>query len=126
MEIPTPWLWVSGVYFVMATAAQIAMIALIIKLIGVVRDVQPQIKSVSERVDNISKKVDDMSTTLKESVENFGSKSRTFADTAQLIAVEGGKRAGAISTALVAITTGIRIFKMIQEFRGARSVDKHD
>lgn len=118
MEIPAIWLWVSGIFFTVAIIAQGAMVVLLTRLISVVKDVQPQIKSVSERVESVSKKVDEMSTTLKATVENVSQKTSSVADTAQLLALETGKKAGPISNVLFALTTAIKVYRTIQDLRG--------
>lgn len=118
MEIPTLWLFVSGAFFTAGIVAFIAVTILLIRLLGVINELQPKVNGLVERVDEVSKKVDAISTTVKSTVENVGGRATSLATSVESIAATSANVFGKVSGYIM---IGSAIIKLFREFQAARS-----
>jgi uncharacterized protein YoxC len=125
MQIPLPWLIVSGVFFVLGSVAYITMVIVMLKMMKSVQEIQPQIKGVANRVEEISKKVDDMATSAKATTDSISGKAKHVAESFEMVALSGVEKLGKASAVLIFASTALKLFKEFQAVKSG-SVDKKE
>jgi hypothetical protein len=92
VQIPTWWLAVSGVFFIINAIFFCVLIFVLIKLIEVANEMKPKIERIADRVDSISAKVDSIASDVEVRVKAIGdtsSKLVSSADMLSTIAAQG-------------------------------------
>lgn len=123
-EIPTWWLVVSGVFFLVALVAAGVLANLLLQLTRVLKDIEPKIVALTERVDSIGQKVesiavkvDGMASSAKTSVEIVGSKAQGIASGAEALGLLAGRKAAGASQYVV---LGTMLYRLISGFIASR------
>ena len=114
-EIPTWWLIVSALFFLLGTVAMVASVVLLLKLYQVVSEIQPQIKATAERVEQVSKKVDELAESVKETVDDVGGRARGIVGT-----VEGMVSKLTYAPWMANVFTALKVLRALQEMWNAQ------
>ncbi len=92
-EIPSAWLWVTGIFAGMSIIVLIFQAVLIAALVNLIRDLQPKIATISgkvhsiaDKVEGIAERVEGIADTAKGTVESIGGKARSVASDFQGVA----------------------------------------
>ena len=80
-EIPSIWLWVSGIFFLFGIIVFAATITVLMKLLKLAEELKPKVDSLTSKVDGLVTKldkvadhVDETMISVKQSVESVGGK----------------------------------------------------
>jgi methyl-accepting chemotaxis protein len=120
-EIPSWWLGVSGVFFVLGTVAMIACVIGLIKVLQMLNEISPQVKATAQRVEEVATRVEEVAETVKTTVTEMSGRARNIAGAAEGIVNRTANVVANQSPWIVGVMTAIRLFKAVQEMRGQRS-----
>lgn len=121
MTLPTWWLVLSAVFFVMNILLFGALIFACLKLVQVVQGVQPQVKDLSDKVHALIDKVDALAASVRENVESVGARTKGIVGSVELIAQSASRQFERFSPFIVGATTAMRLIKALNEMRHGRS-----
>lgn len=123
-ELPTWWLMLSALAFIVNAAAFLALAFGVLRLATVVKELQPRLNAIAERVDALTVKVDAIAGDVKEFTEKAkGTMASVGGGTSAIV------RALASSTqrlerASPFLVLAVSAFKLFQGFRASKS--RHD
>jgi phage-related protein len=120
-EMPTVWLWVSGIFFVLQSIFVIALTIAVFKLIQAIQQITPKVQAISDKVHDIGDKVEDLTANVKTTLEVVGGRAKSVAGSADLIAHTASRTFEKFSPVVIGILSALRILKALQEFRGGKS-----
>lgn len=83
VEIPSVWLWVSGIFFFVNIIFFCILIFALIKMMQVAQELKPKIDRISDRVDSISEKVDVIAGEVQGKVHALSDTSSKLLNTAE-------------------------------------------
>lgn len=126
--VPTWWLVLSGLFFVLALVSAALLSYLLVRLISIVKTLEPKVETLGQRVDSIGEKVesiatkvDAMATSAKTSVEVVGAKAQGVATGAEALGLLAGKKAAVVSEYMVVGTLAYRLITKLMASRSAKS-----
>ena len=114
MQIPSWWLYVSGLFFLINAIFFCVLIFAMIKLLEVAKELKPKIDRISNRVDSISEKVDSIATDVQTRVKVIGDTSNKFASSAELlnsIANQGVTKYAPFIAVFGLVLKGVQLFQ---------------
>lgn len=114
MEIPTWWLVLSGIFFVASLAVLVVTFVMVLKLLEVIKQLQPKVDRLTDRVEAISVKVDHIATSVQSTVERVGEKTTNVASSAELISSIGVRGIERYAPVISMIGMGIKAFQMVR------------
>jgi hypothetical protein len=114
VEIPSWWLVVSGLFFVINAVFFVVLIFGLMKVLELSKELKPKVDRISDRLDSISAKVDDIATNVQSTVKTVGEKTSTGADSLAMIAQLGSANFGRYAPALATIGTIVKAVQMIR------------
>ena len=114
MEIPSWWLVVSGLFFVINAVFFVVLIFGLMKVLELSKELKPKVDRISDRLDSISAKVDDIATNVQSTVKNVGEKTSTGADSLAMIARLGSANFGRYAPALATLGTVMKAIQMLR------------
>jgi len=120
-EIPMWWLIFSAIFFVLQSILVFCLIYFVIRLMGTIREITPKVVAISEKVHEIGIKVEDLTTNVKQTMETLGTRAKSVAGSADLIAHTAARSFERFSPAVVAILSGLKILRAVQEFRSSHN-----
>ena len=93
-EIPTAWLWVTGIFAGMSIIVMIFQAVLIAALVNLIKDLQPKLATISGKVHGIADKVEG----IADQVEGIADSAKGIADTAKGTVESIGGKARSVAT----------------------------
>lgn len=114
MEIPSWWLAISGLFFVVNAVFFVVLIIALLKVLELSKELKPKVDRISDRLDSISAKVDDIATNVQSTVKNVGEKTSTGADSLAMIAQLGSANFGRYAPALATLGTVVKAVQMLR------------
>jgi methyl-accepting chemotaxis protein len=130
-EIPTWWLVLSGVFFLMNTLLFLAAIVVAVYLIRLIKESGPKIaaleKSIQEllvKIQAVATRVEEVATSVRETVDNVAGKATRVAGSAEMVASSASRQFDKVSPIVTGVLTSIKIFRAIQSMRSSRSAKK--
>ena len=96
-EIPSAWLWVTGIFAGMSIIVMLFQAVLIAALVNLIKDLQPKLTTISGKVHGIADKVEG----IADRVEGIADSAKGIADTAKgtVESIGGKARNGATPSA---------------------------
>jgi hypothetical protein len=85
-EVPTIWLWVSGLFFFFGLLLFMALGVFVVFLIKWMKEMKPKIESISNRVDAIGKNVEELTEHVKATTASVGGRAQSVAASVDSIA----------------------------------------
>ena len=119
-EIPSVWLWVSGIYFVLQSILVLCLIMGLFRALHMMKEIAPKVEAISAKVTEIGDKVEDLTVTMKDTMEVVGGRAKSVAGSADLIAKTAANTFERFSPAVVGILSGLKILRAVMEFRDSR------
>lgn len=119
-EIPTWWLVISGLFFLLQSILVACLIVAVIKLMGTIREITPKVVAISAKVEEIGTKVEELTDNVKTTMDSVGARAKSVAGSAEMIAHTAANTFERFSPAVVGILSALRILKAVQEFQNAR------
>jgi predicted PurR-regulated permease PerM len=126
MNMPNWWLGLSGVFFALAIVASLALIAVMLHAVKLLRDMQPRIQQLSDRMDDISKKLDSAVSSAKSTVETVGASARNVAGSVEGLVVHSSQRVEKLASIAFTAITLLKLFKEIQSVRRGGQVARNE
>lgn len=123
-EIPTWWLAVSAVFFVVNVVMMIAIVYLAVHLVKILQGLQPKIETISTRVDAIGQRVEEVATSTQATLASLGGRAQSVATSVDTIAHVASRQFERFSPYLVGALTAIRLVKALAEVKQGRSLAK--
>jgi hypothetical protein len=115
MEIPSIWLWLSGIFFLVNIIFFGVLIFALMKILQLSKELKPKVDRISDRLDSISEKVDSIATDLKQTVRNVGEKTTNVASSAEIISTLGAANFGKYAPILAALGTAVKGAQMLKQ-----------
>lgn len=115
MQIPSWWLILSGLFFVINAVFFVVLIVVLLRLMEASKELKPKVDRISDRLDSISAKVDDIATNVQTTVKNVGEKTATGADSLAMIAQLGTANFGKYAPLLAALGTAVKSVQMLRQ-----------
>lgn len=128
MTIPDWWLYISAAFFVLNIFLLIGLIIAIIKIVGVIKDLQPKIEQLTEKVEGVAQKVDALATSTKETVDAVGGRAREISTSIQRITNTAAVQFERFSPILIGGMTVLRLLGALRQYRqgGAKHEDQEE
>ena len=117
-DMPTLWLWVSGLFFVLGMAVFVAILIAMMSLRKAVSEAIPAITRSIENLEKATEKLESTVASAQKSVDHVGLKTRSVVDGIEAIAVFSAQRIQAFATILTATSTA---FKLLQMFKSTKA-----
>lgn len=124
MEVPTWWLVLSGIFFVMNIVLFGALAFAAIKLVGILKDLTPRIVAIEGQVQDLIKKVQDLTHNLQETVSSIGGRAKGVVGSAEGVAQSASRQFERFSPFVIGALTAIRLVKALNESKKGRSLAK--
>jgi hypothetical protein len=121
-EIPTWWLVVSAIFFVVNILFFVALGVAVFKMVQVVQGITPKVAAISARVDQIGHKVEELTTSVKETADTLGGRAKSVAGSVDLIAHSASRQFEKYSPVIVGVLTTLKLLKAVQEYRRGHDV----
>jgi hypothetical protein len=121
-EIPSWWLIVSAIFFVVNIVFFIGLTFALFKIVQVMQTFGPKVNAIAQRVDQIGHKVEELTTSVKETAESLGGRAKSVAGSVDLIAHTASKQFEKFSPLIVGVLTTLKLLKAVQEYRRGHDV----
>lgn len=120
-EIPTIWLWVSGLFFLFGTIAYLVIVAVAVKALKAVQDLQPTVKRLADRVESIGQKVDGLAESARTTVDDVGGRARLVAQNLESVVSLSVRRLGSLSQLLMTAGALLKLYQQVSAAKKSRS-----
>ena len=130
-EIPSWWLAVSGLFFVLNAVLFVFLIVAAIQFMKFMKDVAPRIEALEKstqelivNVQGVAKRVDEVAASVKETVDSVGGKARGLASSAELVVSATSRQFERITPVVTGVLTAIKVIRAVRDLRHARQEKK--
>ena len=117
-DMPTVWLWVSGLFFVLGIVVFIAILVAMISLRKALGEAIPAITRSIDRLERVTERLETTVVSAQKSVDHVGLKTRSIVDGIEAIAVVSAQRIQTFATILTATST---VFKLLNMFKSTKA-----
>lgn len=126
-EVPTWWLAISAIFFIINTLFFVALIVVVIKLMPVLQQMTQKIGDLTTKVEKVAEKVEEVATHLGEvaghlgeTVGNVGQKATGILGSIELITQSASRQFERFSPLLVGAMTTMRLVKALNEMKSGK------
>ncbi|MDR3690442.1 MAG: hypothetical protein P4L46_13760 [Fimbriimonas sp.] len=127
-EIPSIWLIVSGLFFLLGIVVFIASLVVLMKILKLAEELKPKVESLSSKVetlmvkiDRVSDRVEEVAVSAKSSIDDFRGSSNGIMGTVEHLAKSVATKSDMITPIL---TGGLAAYKVFMTIRAARQKPK--
>lgn len=115
VEIPSVWLWISGIFFLVNIIFFCVLIFALIKLMQVAQEMKPKIERISDRVDSISAKVDVIAGEVQGRVSDLSSTSTKLLSSAEMFTTASSQLVGRFAPYIAGFGLVLKAYQMAKE-----------
>jgi len=123
-EIPSLWLWVSGLFFLLGIIFFAATSVVLFKLLKMSEDLKPRVESLTQRVetlmikiDRVSDHVDEAMVSVKHSVDGVGGKAQGIMGSVESMAKGASSKFEGITPILAGAMALYRLYMTVKAVR---------
>jgi hypothetical protein len=127
-EIPSWWLAVSAIFFIVNILLFCGWLFAIFKLVQFMKEVTPKINEISGKVgalvvkvEQVAERVEEVATSVKETVDGVGGRAKGVVGSVELVAQSASRQFERFSPFIVGAMTAMRLIKSLNEMRHGRS-----
>lgn len=127
-EIPSWWLIVSGIFFVLNALLFLALSYVAFMVVKFLKDVQPKVNEISGKVtglvakiEQVAVRVEEVAESVKNTIDGVGSRATGVVGSVELVAQSASRQFERFSPFIVGATTAMRLVKALNEMRAGRS-----
>lgn len=124
MMVPTWWLVLSGLFFLMNIVLFSALAFAAIKLVGILKDLTPRIVGIEKQVQDLIKKVQDLTANVQETVRSIGGKASATVGSVEGVAQSASRQFERYSPFVIGSLTAIRLVSALNQAKNGRSLAK--
>ena len=129
-EIPTLWLWVSGLFFLVGIVAFSATVVVLLKVLQMAEEMKPKVDSIATKVealtvklDSVADRVDETMISVKHSVEGVGGKAQGIVGSVETMVTGVSSKLEGITPIIAGAMAAYKIFLTV---KAARNKPKPD
>ena len=119
-QIPTIWLWVSGLFFFFGTIAYIAIVVVAVRALKAVQDLQPTVKKLADQVEAIGQKVDRLADSARTTVDDVGERARSVAKNLETVLSLSVRRFESISQLVMTAGALLKLYQQVSAAKKAK------
>lgn len=130
-EIPLWWLILSGAFFFMNLVFFGVMAFVLIKLLAIVKELQPKVgeltttvKGLVTTVQGVAHRVEELAATVKDKADNVGGKAQEVVGSTGMIMNTASRQFERFAPYITGALTAMRLVKALNEMRKGKSVTK--
>ncbi len=123
-EIPTLWLWISGLFFLFGILVFGATLVVLFKILKMAEEMKPKIESLTTKVegltvklDKVADRVEETMTSVKESVDGVGSRTQGILGSLETVTKGVTGKLEGITPILAGAMAAYKIFLTIKAAR---------
>lgn len=120
MQIPTWWLVISAVFFIVNIVLFIGLMVAGFFLLKFLRELGPRLDGLSKRVDDLHGRVIELTESLRKNIEGVGGKARGIVGSVERVAQSTSRQFERFSPFFIGALTAMRLVKALNEFRKGR------
>ncbi|MFQ3586577.1 MAG: hypothetical protein SNJ74_02005 [Fimbriimonadaceae bacterium] len=120
-EIPTIWLWVSGLFFLFGTIAYGVAIVVAVRALKAVQELQPTVKRLTDRVESIGQKVDTLADSARTTVDDVGGRARLVAKNLEGVVSLSARRFESISQVVMMAGALLKLYQQVSAAKRSQS-----
>jgi uncharacterized protein YoxC len=131
--IPSWWLALSGLFFVLNSALFVILGLFVIRLGQMAQDLKPKIDEISTKVshltttvEGVAVKLDELTVSLKQNVDGVGSRSQNILASVEQISGTASRQFEKFSPLVVGALTVFRLFRAVGDMRKGRHQAEED
>lgn len=115
MQIPSAWLWISGIFFFVNILFFGILIFALVKLMQVAQEMKPKIERISDRVESISEKVDMIAGEVQGKVKDLSTTSSKFLSSAESFSMASSQLVGRFAPYIAGFGLILKAYQMAKE-----------
>ncbi len=115
VEIPAPWLWISGIFFLINIIFFIILTIALVKVMQVAQEMKPKIERISDRLDSISEKVDTIAGEVQGRVTDLSQTSGKLLTTAEAFTSASSQLVGRFAPYIAGFGLVLKAYQMAKE-----------
>jgi uncharacterized protein YoxC len=126
-EIPSWWLFLSGLFFFLNAILCVVGIVAVVYLIRLVKELGPRIESLEAavrelifKVHAVADRVEEVAASVRDTVRSVGGQATHVAGAAGLVATAATKQFDRIAPVVSVLVTAFKIFRVVQGLRNKR------
>lgn len=119
-QIPTWWLAISAIFFLINIVFFATLIFFVIKIMPAIEQLSKKVGDLTEKVEKVADRVEEVAAQLGDTVGSVGKKTTSILTTIESIAQVAGRQFERISPFVAAALTGVKLFRAYSEVRAIK------
>jgi len=124
MNAPQWWFWATGLFCVVGLLCFLATIYIALKVLQIVKSIQPMVERTAQRVEETSKKVEALADAAQHTVSALGGSVRNVAGSLESVVVTGARRFESVAGVLMMAMAGIKLYRQFAALRRGHEEDE--